>query len=152
MNVELTNGSLYLTEDNEIIPLGLGIPFTEEVKLSADEKLPRTYFFNTPQLSFEAENIEFTEYGKSWFSEQHQYNFIIEYEIPIMIQARWHKKKRINKKWLKRYGMKPDVVKVKSNANVGEYHPDDSTFECDVDNIEYIFRPDQKRKHLKIEW
>ena len=29
-----------------------------------------------------------------------------ETQVPKLVQARTHKKKRINKKWLKRYGMK----------------------------------------------
>lgn len=32
--------------------------------------------------------------------------FTVEYSEPILIQARCHKKKRINKKWRKRYGFK----------------------------------------------
>ena len=33
-------------------------------------------------------------------------DFTVEYSEPILIQARCHKKKRINKKWRKRYGFK----------------------------------------------
>lgn len=33
-------------------------------------------------------------------------DFTVEYSEPILIQARCHKKKRINKKWRKRYGYK----------------------------------------------
>ncbi len=33
-------------------------------------------------------------------------NFTVEYSEPILVQARCHKKKRINKKWRKRYGFK----------------------------------------------
>lgn len=39
-----------------------------------------------------------------------------EAEVPKMVQARTHKKKRINKKWLKRYGMK--VIYEKKMAKV----------------------------------
>ena len=89
----------------------------------------------------------------------------LEYEIPIMIQARWHKKKRINKKWLKRYGMKPDVVKATMNIRECTYEPEHiinkdntgahSTY--DSWNFEtgmpvYEYRPDQMRRNLKIQW
>lgn len=33
-------------------------------------------------------------------------NFTVEYSEPILVQARRHKKKRIDKKWRKRYGYK----------------------------------------------
>lgn len=83
----------------------------------------------------------------------------IECYIPIMIQARWHKKYRINKKWLKRYGMKKDKVRVR--YNVDSISPDNSYdpydlieskgFNFELSNIQYKFRPDQLRKNLKIE-
>ena len=78
-------------------------------------------------------------------------NFDIEYGTPILIQARWHKKKRINKKWLKRYGMKSDTVKIKAKARTLSYNTETGECECEVDKLEYIWRPDQKRKYLKIE-
>lgn len=82
----------------------------------------------------------------------------IEYDVPIVIQARWHKKPRINKKWLKRYGMKKDKVLVR--CDVDSISPDNSYdpydlivskgFNLEVSNMRYKFRPDQLRKNLKI--
>ena len=91
----------------------------------------------------------------------------IMYEVPIMIQARWHKKNRINKKWLKRYGMKPDAIKVEMNIRALEYIPEhiDNESRCKTSpsytynswNFEtdipiYKYRPDQMRRNLKIQW
>ena len=91
----------------------------------------------------------------------------IMYEVPIMIQARWHKKNRINKKWLKRYGMKPDAIKVEMNIRALEYIPEhiDNESRCktslsciynswnfETDMPIYKYRPDQMRKNLKIEF
>lgn len=85
--------------------------------------------------------------------------FYIEYDIPIMIQSRWHKKYRINKKWLKRYGMKKDNVSVR--CDVDSISPDKSYdpynlieskgFNLELSNMRYKFRPDQMRRNLKIE-
>ena len=82
----------------------------------------------------------------------------VEYYIPILIQARWHKKPRINKKWLKRYGMKKDRVLVK--CDVDSISPDNSYdpydlieskgFNFELSNMQYKFRPDQLRRNLKI--
>ena len=84
----------------------------------------------------------------------------------IKIQAKWHKKKRINKKWLKRYGMKEDFIQIKSNvASITPNIRHDYMKYCDsgiisnwdsydfcMEDIEYIWRPDQKRRNIKIEW
>lgn len=82
----------------------------------------------------------------------------VEYYIPILIQARWHKKKRVNKKWLKRYGMKKDKVWVKCDVNSispdNSYDPYDleesGGFNIEISNMQYKFRPDQIRRNLKI--
>lgn len=91
----------------------------------------------------------------------------IIYEIPIMIQARWHKKNRINKKWIKRYGMKRDVIRAEMSIRTLEYVPEHMVDEsrcktgicCTYDswNFEtdmpiYKYRSDQMRKNLKIEF
>ena len=83
----------------------------------------------------------------------------VEYYIPIMVQARWHKKPRINKKWLMRYGMKKDKILVKCNVdsiNLDDtYDPYDlvksNGFNIELSDMQYKFRPDQLRKGLKIE-
>lgn len=85
--------------------------------------------------------------------------FYIEYKTPIMIQARWHKKSRINKKWLKRYGMKEDYISVKCdvesftpNTNYdNDYLTDHVEYGMVLNNMQYKFRPDQLRKNLKME-
>ena len=85
--------------------------------------------------------------------------FYVEYYIPILIQARWHKKRRINKKWLKRYGMKEDKILVRCDVDsIGpdnSYDPYDliesNGFNLELSNMQYKFRPDQLRKNLKIE-
>ena len=82
----------------------------------------------------------------------------VEYYIPIMIQARWHKKPRINKKWLKRYGMKKDTLLVRCNVESftpNTYNPYSTGdhIECGItlSGMDYKFRPDQLRRNLKLE-
>ena len=83
--------------------------------------------------------------------------FYVEYNIPIWIQARWHKKKRINKKWLKRYGMKKNKILVRCNVDSLSQDPYDLNiselvqFNVSLSNMEFKFRPDQLRRNLKIE-
>lgn len=67
------------------------------------------------------------------------------------MQAKWHKKKRINKKWSKRYGMRADTVTMKAKSRTLSYDTETGECEFEVDKLEYIWRPDQKRKNFKIE-
>ena len=52
-----------------------------------------------------------------------RYATVREVEVPKLVQARTHKKKRINKKWAKRYGMK--LVYEKKMAKVADITIDD---------------------------
>lgn len=89
----------------------------------------------------------------------------VYWDVPIMIQARWHKKYRVNKKWLKRYGMKRDVVaveaEIKSIANVpgyaiptdiAYYDSDNRDFELDIGMPVYKYRTSQTGRNRKIEY
>ena len=84
--------------------------------------------------------------------------FCIEYKTPIMVQARWHKKPRINKKWLKRYGMKKDciitrcdIISMETNNDCENPYEIEHKFNLNLSSMEYEFRPDQLRKNLKME-
>jgi hypothetical protein len=68
-----------------------------------------------------------------------------------MVQARWHKKTRIRKKWLKRFGMKLDTIKMKTDATVCSYNKEDGSIEFETDKVEYVFKPHHMRRGLKIE-
>ena len=46
------------------------------------------------------------EISQEMLKEIDRYTTTQEVEIPKLVQARTHRKKRINKKWAKRYGMK----------------------------------------------
>ena len=153
MNYELDKGSLFMTIGDKTMSLGDGVPFTEEIELSAAENLSHIYRLNnTPSFSFELYGVDLANLNDFYKTPQFNGNFVIEAYISIMIQARWHKKPRIRKKWLKRFGIKPDTVKIRANATTGEYHNDDGSFEFKTDVPEYLWRPDQKRKGLRIIW
>ena len=53
------------------------------------------------------------------FTQEKSNTFDIQYTI--MVQARKHKKKRINKKWLKRYGYKQQQM-IANGWELGEYN------------------------------
>ena len=58
------------------------------------------------------------EIAQEMLKEVDRYATVKETEVPKLVQARTHKKKRINKKWKKRYGMK--VIYEKKMAKVAE--------------------------------
>ena len=154
MRSELNNGTLYIMEPNgkqlELGNISNGI--AEIDTLSPDEKPDIVYNFkNTGSASFSCE-MTFADlsclYCKPFEPAE---KFSIEHSVGILVQARWHKKKRINKKWLKRYGMKPDTVKMKAKARTLSYNTETGDCEFEIDKLEYIWRPDQKRRNLKIE-
>lgn len=152
MNIESNKGDIFITMDGETTLFASGIPFTEEAETSASENPTHLYHFNDiPRVSLEVSGMNLALLNDYCNTTIPNGKLTIEADINIMIQARWHKKKRINKKWLKRFGMRQDTVKIKANAIAGEYHTDDGSFDFEIDTTEYLWRPDQKRKNLKIE-
>ena len=119
--------------------------------------LSKEKLFFTTEATFDvrAEDISLLNYATDFNGKP----FYIEYNIPIMIQSRWHKNKRINKKWLKRYGMKKDSILVRcdvesispSTSHDPYYLTEYVEYGMTLNNMQYKFRPDQLRKHLKIE-
>lgn len=167
MNFELSGGSLYIQDTNGKPELfAEDVYGVAELQESATEALSMYYNLkNSASLSCEMKYFDLDLLDKICDTAPTGY-FILQYQRPIMIQARWNKKQRIRKKWLKRYGMKPDTVRVDVHANTLEYYPVQPVDECWHDGIcavshgfefethdqEYILRPDQKRRGLKIEW
>ena len=58
------------------------------------------------------------EIAQEMLKDVERYAKVREVDVPKLIQARTHKKHRINKKWKKRYGMK--VVYKKQMAKVAD--------------------------------
>jgi hypothetical protein len=153
MSFELSKGDLFVTIGDTTTELGKSIPYTEEIELSAKEHLSHLYHLNAmSSMSLQTDSINLELLHNVFNMPPANGKFTMEYRIPIMTQARWHKKSRINKKWFKRFGMKPDTIKCRANATVGEYHTDDGSFDFESDAPEFLWRPDQLRKDLKIEF
>ena len=152
--IELKSGNIYMMDGDE--------PFCEFNNVNGFVELDiDTYslgqeiikFNNT--ASFEA---EITDYSPlvAYTTDLSDRPLSIEYRVPIMIQARWHKKPRINKKWLKRYGMKKDSILVKARADsitydTGRENQYELGYTMTLDDMHYEFRPDQLRSNLKME-
>lgn len=167
MNFKLGNGSLYINDGDKSKLLGNVVECIPTMEFSADEVAPISWdVHKKADFSFEMNYINREMLAKLCNATAFGLG-LLEYNVPVMTQARWYKKKRINKKWLKRYGMKPDTIKVQADVTALEMRPghildeqyDDSgicatwdSFDFEIKNQKYILRPDQKRKWMKIEW
>lgn len=152
MGFELNGGTLYMIDSNgkqlEIGDISYG---SIEVDTCSPNETPDISYHLTnaanASLEVTATDVDYLAYKPF---EPSKY-FWFEYDAEVLTQARWHKKKRINKKWLKRYGMKPDTVRMKAKARTLDYDYLAGEFDFETDQFEYVWRPDQKRKNLKIE-
>ena len=73
------------------------------------------------------------EIAQEMLKDVNRYAKVQEVEIPRLVQARTHKKARINKKWKKRYGMK--VVYEKQKARVADITVNDVINFCIENNL-----------------
>ena len=148
------NSTLYMTNSNgEQVKFGDGFYGDIEIDTLSPNEVPSIIgtLKSAPTISFEMSAQDLSILNDLTHKPFHPTkNFDIEYNTPILIQSRWHKKRRINKKWLKRYGMKSDTVKMKAVASTASYDTDTGEFDFEVDKLTYVWRPDQKRKYLKI--
>lgn len=128
-----------------------GVTIESEIEPSSlsQEKLSLTH-----EATFECELTDFSPLLNCKTNHCSQ-PLELEYYMPIMVQARWHKKNRINKKWFKRYGMKEDFVRVRAKASSVTFDTERENpyeIECNmrVEDAQYEFRPDQMRRNLII--
>lgn len=149
----ISSGTFYIKEPNgEEKVLGTGSIPDIELTQSVDETMPIPYrLSDSAELSFDVSYADLEMLNNFYTPTMPTDNFTLKHNIPIMVQARWHKKARIRKKWLKRFGMKPDVVKCVAVVNNLNYITD-YEFSLDVADMKYILRPDQQRRDLMFEW
>lgn len=152
MGFELNNGTLYVMNSNgKQFELGDNLYGDIEIDTLNPNETPDIHFnlmgATNASLEIATTDLEFLTCKPFEPSK----DFWFEFEVEILVQAKWHKKKRINNKWLKRYGMKSDTVKVRARARALDYGYLAGEFDFETDKLEYIWRPDQKRKNLKIE-
>lgn len=151
--IELGKGTLFFG-GVDFTPLAFGeLTMSSDIPISDKEEQPRWMMLDVKKdvgLSFEIKAVDFNLLEQASRMPTSN-NFTLTYEKQIMIQARWHKRNRTNKKWLKRYGMKPDTVNVSCDANTCAYDVIDGSFDIDASSFKYNLKPHQKRRNIKIE-
>ena len=158
MNFEMNSGTFYMNNDP-----WMNVDVASTLSTTCDDISSERLSFNVhTEFSADLSYVNYDLFDKL-HRVQEPRKFKIEANVPIMIQARWHKKRRINKKWLKRYGMKPDIVKIEMDAENLEYTPGEivgytdtgiigsyNSFDFKTQEIRYVFREDQLRKNRKM--
>lgn len=155
MGFELGTGFLTMIDRDtgEQFDLGEVVPMEMEVEEWSNKEEPQKTikgFTNSATFMCESPTIVNQELFDKLLTPSTSSAFTMEWDTPILVQARWHKKERIRKKWLKRYGFVEDVVKTVAKANGGDYNKETGEWNINVDSIQYIWRPDHLRRCLKI--
>lgn len=148
--IELGKGSLCF--GNSL--LGVGDLYVEDIPMSQYEKQAVDFLLDIhkpAEISCEIKAVDLNLFNEMLNTAPLSNKFTLTYQKPIMIQARWHKKHRTRKKWLKRYGMKPDTVEVFCDAETCDYDYYENTFDIDANSFKYNWKPHQKRRNIKIE-
>ena len=153
MEFELGTGFLTMIDldTGEQFDLGEVAPMEMEVEEWSNKEEPsKTINGFTNPVTFSCEN---TTINQDLFNElcktSTSLGFTIKGETLVLIQARWHKKARIRKKWLKRYGYKEDKVKTIMNAKYGEFNKETGECSIEIESIEYIFKPYQLQRGVR---
>ncbi len=153
MGIKLGSGFLTMTclDTGESFDLGEVSPLEMEVEEWSNKEDPEKVikgFTNPATFSCESTII-----NQDLFNElctpSTSLGFTIEGETPILVQARWHKKTRIRKKWLKRYGYKEDKVKTIMKAKYGEFNKETGECNIEIESIEYVFKPYQLQREVR---
>ena len=153
MGFELSSGFLTMTDryTGETFDLGEFAPLEMEVDEWSNKEEPERIikgFTNPATLSCETTTINQDLFNELCTSPT-SLGFTIEGEALILIQARWHKKARVRKKWLKRYGHKEDKVKTIMKAKYGEFNIETGECNIEIESIEYIFKPYQLQREVR---
>ena len=153
MELELGTGTLTMMnrETGEVHDWGEITPmlFTQEdwSPYAEPEKTVKGVF-NSATLSCEGATIN-QDLLNELCKPSRSLGFTIEGETPILIQARWHKKARIRKKWIKRYGYKEDKVKTIMKAKYGSFNKETGECDIEIESIEYKFKPYQLQREVR---
>lgn len=125
-NYTMGPGQLYIMD--EASTFMIDAPAAEcrmDIPLSAEAEPDYNFEFRAPLVQeFMGMGYLVDEGLLRSVSEQPQ-GFYLEYYADIQIQARRHRKKRIDKKWLKRYGYKTVRRKIRLKCDQLTMTPDD---------------------------
>ena len=124
-DLEITGGGLYLSDGTKFMELSniddVSMDITPEI---SDKEFCRFNNSMSCELTFDTSYANEELLNKMTTVDPSKCMFITS--IPYAVQVRKHKKKRINKKWAKKYGYKLEFIEGKTrdttyNTKTGEF-------------------------------
>ena len=135
--LEITGSGLYLSDGTKFIELSniddVSMDITPEISGRFNNSM-------SCELTFDNSYVNEELLNKMTTVDPSKYTFIIS--IPYAVQVRKHKKKRINKKWAKRYGYRLKFIEGKTkdatyNTQTGEFD-----FSYDDETVWQLYKHD----------
>lgn len=130
---EITGGGLFLSDGTKFMDIQ-GIESMNVRYESSDKeelKVVNT-FHNNLSGEITLENCEINESLFNQYFRPTYQNLLLSFDLSYAIPVKSHKKKRIFKKWLKRYGVKVDHITL--DFQVITYDTQTSEAECEMTN------------------
>lgn len=141
-NYSMGPGQLYIMD--EASTFMIDAPATEchmDIPFSADAEPDYNFEFKTTLVQeFMGIGYLVNEDLLQIISGRGNGRYYLEYYADIQVQARRHRKKRIDKKWLKRYGYKTVRRKIRLKCDQITMTPDDGGLgvRFDVEGVSYV--------------
>ena len=138
-NFSFGPGELYIMDQSGETAIQMSVYDMQcDIPLSAEAEPNYEFEFRTPLAQeFTADGYIVDTGLLDLISEQPR-GVYLEYDVEVEIQARRHRKKRIDKKWLKRYGYKPVKRRVRLNCEQLSIDQDGGLCNIDVKGVEYV--------------
>ena len=132
-------GELYMMDQSGETAMQMSVYDMQcDIPFSAEAEPNYKFEFRTPLAQeFTADSFIVDADLLRLISEQPS-GFYLEYDAEVQIQARRHRKKRIDKKWLKRYGYKTVRRRVRLNCEQMSINNSDGWHDIDVKGVEYV--------------
>ena len=135
MNFNNADLKIYNMETNEEIINTTLSDFTVDIEPSSCAKENLIYNSN---FEIQMDNFYISpELKKLLITPSSSPKFKMQGTHVVYVQARTHKKRRINKKWLKRYGMKEKLITFEADCELDSLNTQNGEMECKLENLKY---------------
>lgn len=137
-NFTMGPGELYIMDQSSETAMQMSVYDMQcDIPFSAEAEPNYEFEFRTPLAQEFTADSCIVDTGLLKLISEQPSGFYLEYDVEIEVQARRHRKKRIDKKWLKRYGYKTVKRRVRLNCEQLSINQDDGWFNVDVKGVSY---------------
>ena len=132
-------GELYMMDQSGETAMQMSVYDMQcDIPFSADAEPNYEFEFRTPLAQEITASSCVIDTGLLRLISEQPRGFYLEYDVDVQIQARRHRKKRINKKWLKRYGYRTVTRRVRLNCEQLSINQGDGWYDIDMKGVEYV--------------